>query len=93
LAIYEKSLPELSEIAASDPENTDYRHDAAICYLRSGEIYLRKNQRSLAVSNFSAAFPILQKLVASSPDYAVRRSDLETVKIHLENLKTADLPV
>jgi tetratricopeptide (TPR) repeat protein len=91
LKIYEDSLSELTVISASDPKNTDYSHDTAVCFLRSGEIYLRKKQRGRAVEHFAAALPILQEVVKAAPDYVSRQEDLKAVQNHLENLTPKDI--
>lgn len=74
IATYEQALAESEQVNKRDEMNSEFRHDKAVCLLRLSE--LGKN----AASNLNAALPILEKLVAESPEHVERRYELERAK-------------
>ena len=85
---YEISLAAFENLIVKDPNNTEWQYDAAVCRLRIGEVFLKKKDVAKASGNFKAALPILEKLVAQSPENVNRQRDLNQVKKHLENLES-----
>jgi serine/threonine protein kinase/tetratricopeptide (TPR) repeat protein len=83
LELLEKSREAFRELTTKLPANTEWQHDFALCYLRIGEIALRKRDSEKARENFDCALPILEKLHVQSSEHAGRRRDLEIVLQYL----------
>ncbi len=72
--IFEKALSESESINLKDEKNSEFRHDKAVCHLRLAGLGVN------TASNLDQAIPILEKLVAESPEHRERARDLQTAK-------------
>jgi tetratricopeptide (TPR) repeat protein len=82
--IFETALSESESVNQKDPQNSEFRHDKALCLIRLAELNLRDKPK--AESNLNQAIQILEKLTAESPEHRKRQADLEYARNLLAKL-------
>jgi eukaryotic-like serine/threonine-protein kinase len=82
--IYETALRESEIVTQKDPQNSEFRHDKALCLIRIAEINAR--DKTKAASNLNQAVQLLEKLTMESPEHKKRQADLEYARNLLTKL-------
>jgi serine/threonine protein kinase len=88
LEIYGQAFVVFKELAAADPNNSEWQLDLAMYYLRMGEYYLKTKDKANALANFEQALPLFEKLSENSPENVKRKRDLATLTSYLAGLKS-----
>jgi len=88
LEIYSQAFAVFKELAAADPNNSEWQLDLAMYYLRMGEYYLKTKDKANALANFEQALPFFETLSENSPENVKRKRDLATLTSYLAGLKS-----
>jgi len=76
----DRSLKETNELTEAHPDYSEWQLDLALCHLRLGEFYLKRNAKIKVTEHLRQSLPILERLAAESPDNVKRQRDLDLVR-------------